>query len=136
MKLIIIFTGIFLSSLIFHLWVRDNIKPYIKKNYENLYNQREDDNELNEWNFKFDQYNYPKGENAKITQDSLGLNKIDPAYLKIEKIANYISNYTERRIGTPDFRLLKNKSPYEQLQLIKNGKSQVWCGLLSFYYSC
>ncbi len=135
MKLIIIFTGIFLSSLIFHLWVRDNIKPYIKKNYENLYNQREDDNELNEWNFKFDQYNYPKGENAKITQDSLGLNKIDPAYLKIEKIANYISNYTERRIGTPDFRLLENKSPYEQLQLIKNGESHVWCGLLSFYYS-
>lgn len=135
MKSIIIILGIFLCFSIFHLWIRANIKPYIKKNYENLYKKGEDASDLDEWNFKFDQYNYPPSKDTRFTIDPLGFNNIDSSYLKIEKIANYILNYTEGRFGTPDFQLLKNKSPFEQLQLIQNGKSHVWCGLFSFYYS-
>lgn len=133
-KGILIFTVIFLGSLIFHLWVRKNIKPYVKKNYESLYEKNKDPNALGEWDFKFDMYNYPAGENARVI-DSLGININDPINLKIERIANYILNYTEGRIGTPDFQILSNKSPYEQLKLIQNGKSHVWCGLFSYYYS-
>lgn len=79
-----------------------------------------------------------KSEIDRYLRDSMNVSVSDSAHIKVLKIAGYLLEVTEGRLGIPsDY--LSQLSPVQQLEYIRRGHSRLWCGnyvdLFSFFSS-
>lgn len=70
--------------------------------------------------------------------DSMKVVVTDSTHIKVLKIARYLLNATQGRLGIPSDDMAQ-LSPIQQLEYVRSGRSQLWCGnyvdLFSFFSS-
>lgn len=79
-----------------------------------------------------------KSEPDRYLYDSMKVSLTDSTHIKVLKIARYLLEATKGRLGIPsDY--LAQLSPVQQLEYIRSGHSELWCGnyveLFSFFSS-